>query len=80
MLVRHVRRSPRGDAILATREILQVGIVTSVMLPPTGRCATQSSKRGVAFAALVVTARVDIMVCAIILTQGNGNAFIYFQF
>ena len=70
-----------GDMILSTREMLQVGIVTL------GMFLVQWSLRETSIEAAVmrlprwvVTAAWAFMACAIILTQGNSNAFIYFQF
>ena len=74
-------RHPSGDAILNTREILQVAIVTLGLL------AAHWSLREISLETAVV--RLPrwavggiwfLMACAIILTQGNSNAFIYFQF
>ena len=72
---------PHGDAILSTREILQVGIVTIGMI--VAHCLLRESNIEAAVARLphwIVTAAWALMACAIILTQGNSNAFIYFQF
>jgi alginate O-acetyltransferase complex protein AlgI len=72
---------PHGDAILSTREILQVGIVTIGMI--VAHCLLRESNIETAVARLphwIVTAAWALMACAIILTQGNSNAFIYFQF
>ncbi len=70
-----------GDAILSTREILQIGLVTAGMI------LAHASLRETTIEAAVtrlprwlVTATWTLMACAIILTQGNSNAFIYFQF
>src|SRR5205814_8575774 len=70
-----------GDAILATREILQIGIVTFFMM------LAHWSLRGINVETAVtrlprwvVTSAWALMACAIILTQGTSNAFIYFQF
>src|SRR5438270_2455647 len=71
----------RPDAILSTREILQVALVTIGLL------IAHWSMRDTSIEAVV--ARLPrwavgttwlLMACAIILTQGNSNAFIYFQF
>lgn len=71
----------RPDAILSTREILQVAIVT------VGLLMAHWSMRETSIEAVVnrlprgvVTAVWFLMACAIVLTQGNSNAFIYFQF
>ena len=69
------------DAILATREILQVGIVTFFLL--LAHWALRDITLETAVARLprwTVTTAWFLMACAIILTQGNSNAFIYFQF
>jgi alginate O-acetyltransferase complex protein AlgI len=70
-----------GDAILSTREMLQVGIVTLCLI------LVHWSLRDTNLETVVtrlprwtVTAAWALMACAIILTQGNSNAFIYFQF
>ena len=70
-----------GDAILATREMLQIGIVTLCMF--IAHWSLRDSGLELAVSRLprwVVTAAWAFMACAIILTQGNSNAFIYFQF
>jgi alginate O-acetyltransferase complex protein AlgI len=70
-----------GDAILSTREMLQVGIVTVGMI--LAHCWLRDSNIETAVTRLpraVVTAAWALMACAIIFTQGNSNAFIYFQF
>jgi D-alanyl-lipoteichoic acid acyltransferase DltB (MBOAT superfamily) len=71
----------RPDAILSTREILQVAAVT------VGLLIAHWSMRDTSLEAVVarlprwtVTGVWFLMACAIILTQGNSNAFIYFQF
>jgi alginate O-acetyltransferase complex protein AlgI len=71
----------QGDAILSTREMLQVAIVTACMILV--HAALRNTNIETAVARLprwVVTAAWALMTCAIILTQGNSNAFIYFQF
>jgi alginate O-acetyltransferase complex protein AlgI len=72
---------PHADAILSTREMLQIGIVTFFMM------VAHWSLRDTNIEAAVeriprwcVTSMWAGMACAIILTQGNSNAFIYFQF
>ncbi len=70
-----------GDAILSTREMLQVAIVTLGMIG--AHWALRETNIETAVTRLprwVVTAAWAVMACAIILTQGNSNAFIYFQF
>ncbi|MEP6604087.1 MAG: MBOAT family O-acyltransferase [Spartobacteria bacterium] len=74
-------RHAHGEAILSTREMLQVGLVTLGMI--LAHCALRDSSIEVAVTRLprwMVTAVWALMACAIILTQGNSNAFIYFQF
>src|SRR5215831_4151592 len=74
-------RHAHGDAILSTREILQVAIVTVCVIAV--HCALRDSSIETAVTRLprwVVTTAWALMACAIILTQGNSNAFIYFQF
>jgi len=72
---------PKGDAILATREILQVAVVTAGLL------GAHWLLRNTTMEAVVsktprwaIAGTWSVMICGIILTQGNGNAFIYFQF
>ncbi len=67
--------------LLSTREILQIGIVTLFMF------AVHWSLRDSTIEAAVnrlpvwaVTGIWTFMAGAIVLTQGNSNAFIYFQF
>src|SRR5213082_586551 len=70
-----------GDAILSTREMLQVALVTIGMISV--HCSLRDSNIEIAVARLprwLVTAAWALMACAIILTQGASNAFIYFQF
>ena len=71
----------QADAILGTREIVQVITVTALML--VAHWSLRESSLEALVARLprgVVTAAWAFMVCALILTQGNSNAFIYFQF
>ncbi len=71
----------KADAILSTREILQIGIVTVGMLIAHWSLRETSMEAAVArLPHWVVTAVWVFMAGAIILTQGNSNAFIYFQF
>jgi alginate O-acetyltransferase complex protein AlgI len=72
---------PHGDAILSTRELLQIGSVTA------GVIAMHWAMRDITFETAVmrlppwtIAAIGSAMICAIILTQGSSNAFIYFQF
>ncbi len=72
---------PHGDAILSTREIIQVGCVTAGLLLAHWNMRDTSIEAAVARLprSLLLTLW-TLMLCAIILTQGNGHAFIYFQF
>ncbi|MEY2539247.1 MAG: alginate O-acetyltransferase complex protein AlgI [Verrucomicrobiota bacterium] len=70
-----------GDAILSTREMLQIGIVTAGMIVVHWSLRDSSIELAVTrLPRWIVTALWAAMACAIILTQGNSNAFIYFQF
>ncbi len=70
-----------GDAILSTREMLQIGIVTFFMMLAHWSLREISIEQAVErLPRWVVTAVWAVMACAIILNQGNSNAFIYFQF
>jgi alginate O-acetyltransferase complex protein AlgI len=70
-----------GDAILATREILQVGAVIAALLLAHWTLRATDLETTVARIPRVLVATVwTLMLSAIILTQGSGNAFIYFQF
>jgi D-alanyl-lipoteichoic acid acyltransferase DltB (MBOAT superfamily) len=70
-----------GDAILSTREMLQIGIVTFFMILAHWSLREISIEQAVErLPRWVVTAVWAVMACAIILNQGNSNAFIYFQF
>ena len=72
---------PNGDAILTTREIIQVASVTLALLVAHWSLRNITIEKAVARAPhWLVTAVWAFMLCAIILTQGNGSAFIYFQF
>src|ERR1700724_992544 len=70
-----------GDAILSTREMLQIVLVTIGMI--VAHWSLRDSNIEMAVQRVprwVVTAAWAFMGCAIILTQGNSNAFIYSQF
>ena len=70
-----------GDAILTTREMLQIGIVTFFMILAHWSLREINIETAVTrLPRWVVTVAWALMACAIILTQGNSNAFIYFQF
>ena len=72
---------PHGDAILATREMLQIGIVTFfIMLAHWSLRETNIETAVTRLPRWIVTTAWALMACAIILTQGSSNAFIYFQF
>ena len=71
----------RPDAILSTREILQVGIVTLGLLIAHWSMRETSLEAVVArLPRWAIGTTWFLMACAIILTQGSSNAFIYFQF
>jgi len=70
-----------GDAILPTREILQVGIVTLGLLGAHWLLRHTTLEAVVARMPRALLAGIwSVMLCGIILSQGNANAFIYFQF
>ena len=70
-----------GDAILTTREMLQIGIITICMILVHWSLRESNIETAVTrLPRWVVTGVWALMACAIILTQGNSNAFIYFQF
>src|SRR6266850_1062884 len=72
---------PHGDAILSTREILQIALVTCGMILVHWSLRDTNIETAVMRAPpWIVTTAWAFMACAIILTQGNSNAFIYFQF
>jgi alginate O-acetyltransferase complex protein AlgI len=74
-------RHPAGDAILATREILQIVTVTFFLLLAHWKLRDISLEHAVTrLPRFVIGAAWFLMAGAIILTQGNSNAFIYFQF
>ncbi len=72
---------PRGDAILSTREILQVALVTAgLLLSHWVLRSTSIEAMVVRLPRWLMAAGWTFLAGAIILIQGNGNAFIYFQF
>ncbi|MDB6167083.1 MAG: rane bound O-acyl transferase family protein [Lacunisphaera sp.] len=73
--------APKGEAVLTTREILQVTAVTAGLLFAHWNLRETSVEAVVARMPrpLVITLW-TLMLSAILLAQGNGNAFIYFQF
>ena len=76
-----VGTGPKGDAILTTREILQVAVVTAGLLFVHWNLRSTTVEAVVARMPRPLVVSVwTLMLSAIILTQGNGNAFIYFQF
>ena len=81
MLTGMFGRHLHGDAILSTRELLQVGIVTFGLISVHWAMREEAFETTVMrLPAWAVTAIWSFMACAIILTQGSSNAFIYFQF
>src|SRR5216110_2421742 len=72
---------PHGDAILSTREMLQIALVTAGMILVHWSLRDSNIETAVTrLPRWVLTAAWALMACAIILTQGSSNAFIYFQF
>jgi alginate O-acetyltransferase complex protein AlgI len=70
-----------GDALLSTREIIQVFSVVGGLLLAHWSLRDTSLEAVVArLPRWLIVATWTLMLCAIILTQGSGNAFIYFQF
>ncbi len=70
-----------GDAILSTRELLQIGAVTAGVITMHWAMRENTFETAVMrMPAWAITAIGAVMACAIIFTQGNSNAFIYFQF
>jgi alginate O-acetyltransferase complex protein AlgI len=72
---------PHGDAILTTREMLQIALVTAGMSLVHWTLRDSNIETAVMRSPRwIVAGTWAVMACAIILTQGNSNAFIYFQF
>ena len=72
---------PQGDAILSTREILQVAIVTSGLLAAHWTLRDTDLESALErLPSRLIFGLWTLMFSAIVLTQGSGNAFIYFQF
>src|SRR5229473_504786 len=72
---------PHGDDILSTREMLQIVLVTIAMILAHWSLRETNIETAVTrLPRWIVTAAWALMACAIILTQGTSNAFIYFQF
>ena len=73
--------SPGGDALLSTREIIQVFSVVGGLLVAHWSLRDTSLEAVVARTPRWLIVSIwTLMLCAVILTQGSGNAFIYFQF
>jgi alginate O-acetyltransferase complex protein AlgI len=71
----------QGDAILTTREMLQIALVTAGMILVHWTLRDTNIETAVTrLPRWIVAGAWALMACAIILTQGNSNAFIYFQF
>jgi alginate O-acetyltransferase complex protein AlgI len=72
---------PYGDAILSTRELLQIGSVTAGLIVMHWVMRDNTFETAVMrLPPWTIAAIGSVMICAIILTQGSSNAFIYFQF
>jgi len=72
---------PHGDAILTTREMLQITLVTAGMILLHWSLRDSNIETAVMrLPRWIVAGALVLLACAIILTQGNSNAFIYFQF
>jgi D-alanyl-lipoteichoic acid acyltransferase DltB (MBOAT superfamily) len=72
---------PHGDAILSTRELLQIGSVTAGLIVMHWVMRDNTFETAVMrLPPWTIAAMGSAMICAIILTQGSSNAFIYFQF
>lgn len=70
-----------GDAILGTRQIIQVGAVIAALLLAHWTMRETDLEATAARLPRVLVATIwTLMLSAILLTQGSGNAFIYFQF
>src|SRR5258705_993514 len=72
---------PDGDAILSTRELLQIGGVTAGLIVMHWAMRDNTFETAVMrLPPWTIAAIGSAMICVIILTQGSSNAFIYFQF
>ena len=70
-----------GEQVLETRQILQVALVTLTLLGLHHALKNRSLESFVAGWPKWLTPAVwTVMIFLLILNQGNGNAFIYFQF
>ena len=73
--------APQGELVLGTRSIVQVLLVVAGMLTIHACLRNISLEDAVArLPAWLLTGTWAAMLVAIIITQGNSNAFIYFQF
>jgi alginate O-acetyltransferase complex protein AlgI len=71
----------KGDQVLATRDMLLVGVVVLVVLAVHRLLRESTLEAAVArMPRWLVAVGWVVMVLAVLLAQGNGNAFIYFQF
>jgi alginate O-acetyltransferase complex protein AlgI len=81
LLTAMVGASPHGEAFLSTREIVQVALVIAALLIAHWQLRDTTIETAVTRQPRwLVTGVWAIMAGAIILAQGNGDAFIYFQF
>ncbi len=72
---------PVGQAIVSGREIVQVALVIHILWIAQWRLRHSTLEAAIASKpAWLIGATWTLMLGAIILTQGSGNAFIYFQF
>ncbi|HYC72048.1 MAG TPA: MBOAT family O-acyltransferase [Opitutaceae bacterium] len=70
-----------GDAVLPTREILQVAVVTVGLLAAHWLMRRTTIEQVVArMPRWALTGVWSVMLFSLVLNQGNGHAFIYFQF
>jgi alginate O-acetyltransferase complex protein AlgI len=70
-----------GDALLTTREILQVSILTTVLISAHWLLRETSIETVAAKTPIpIIVSAWAAMIFILILNQGSGNAFIYFQF
>ena len=70
-----------GDQVLSTRDLLQVGLVAGAVLLVHRLLRDTTLEAAVArWPAWLLTVAWTLMGAAILLTQGDGSSFIYFQF
>jgi D-alanyl-lipoteichoic acid acyltransferase DltB (MBOAT superfamily) len=70
-----------GDQVLSTRDLLQVGCVAVTVLVIHRLLRDTTLESAVArWPAWLLTAAWAVMAACVLLAQGNGSAFIYFQF